>query len=189
MGDTQTADALSGMQQVMGAVSNIGQGFAKGGLIGGIGAAIGEAANFITSAFAAEARHKEALKKRLKRQSSIFSGNTISFAGAESFCWKRLRIYSGERQVAKAANAIEVYRDALSQFKDELSGEAPTMSWMERMTGDFAGTYRKRLEKLSERFRRSERCPDRNRPQEKPVCSVGERVKTFIAAFSMFTRS
>ena len=94
----------------------------------------------------------------------------------------------GERQVAKAANAIEVYRDALSQFKDELSGEAPTMSWMERMTGDFAGTYRKRLENYQKGF------GGLNDAQivtghKKPVCSVGERVKTFIAAFSMFTRS
>ena len=56
---------LNGMQQVMGAVSNIGQGFAKGGLIGGIGAAIGEAANFLTSAFAAEARHKD-VPRRLR---------------------------------------------------------------------------------------------------------------------------
>ena len=43
----------------------------------------------------------------------------------------------GERQVAKAANAIEVYRDALSQFKEELAGDAPTMNWIERMTGEF----------------------------------------------------
>ena len=63
MGDTQTADAIGGVQQVLGAVSNIGQGFAKGGIIGGIGAAIGEAANFIGQAFAAEARHQEVPRK------------------------------------------------------------------------------------------------------------------------------
>ena len=58
----------------------------------------------------------------------------------------------GERQVAKAANAIEVYRDALSQFKEELAGDAPTMNWIELMTGDFAGTYRKRLENYQKGF-------------------------------------
>ena len=151
MGDTQTADALSGMQQVMGAVSNIGQGFAKGGLIGGIGAAIGEAANFITSAFAAEAHHKEALKEIEKAKLDFQRQYNLLLLEQNLLLEKAENIF-GERQVAKAANAIEVYRDALSQFKDELSGEAPTMSWMERMTGDFAGTYRKRLENYQKGF-------------------------------------
>ena len=151
MGDTQTADALSGMQQVMGAVSNIGQGFAKGGLIGGIGAALGEVANFITSAFAAEARHKEALKEIEKAKLDFQRQYNLLLLEQNLLLEKAENIF-GERQVAKAANAIEVYRDALSQFKDELSGEAPTMSWMERMTGDFAGTYRKRLENYQKGF-------------------------------------
>lgn len=60
LGEGGIADAVNGLQQVMGAVSNIGQGFAKGGIVGGIGAAVGEGMKFLTSAFAAEARHKEA---------------------------------------------------------------------------------------------------------------------------------
>ena len=46
----------------MNAISNIGQGFAKGGIVGGIAAAVGEAANFIGKAFAANSRHKKALE-------------------------------------------------------------------------------------------------------------------------------
>lgn len=151
MGDTEVADALSGMQQVMGAVSNIGQGFAKGGLIGGIGAAIGEAANFITSAFAAEARHKEALKEIEKAKLDFQRQYNLLLLEQNLLLEKAENIF-GERQVARAANAIEVYRDALSQFKDELAGDAPTMNWIERMTGDFAGTYRKRLENYLKGF-------------------------------------
>lgn len=151
MGDTEVAGALNGMQQVMGAVSNIGQGFAKGGLIGGIGAVIGEAANFITSAFAAEARHKEALKEIEKAKLDFQRQYNLLLLEQNLLLEKAENIF-GERQVAKAANAIKVYRDALSQFKDELSGEAPTMSWMERITGDLAGTYRKRLENYQNGF-------------------------------------
>ena len=151
MGDTEVADALNGMQQVMGAVSNIGQGFAKGGLIGGIGAAIGEAANFLTSAFAAEARHKEALKEIEKAKLDFQRQYNLLLLEQNLLLEKAENIF-GERQVAKAANAIEVYRDALSQFKEELAGDAPTMNWIERMTGDFAGTYRKRLENYQKGF-------------------------------------
>ena len=151
MGDNEVADALNGMQQVMGAVSNIGQGFAKGGLIGGIGAAIGEAANFLTSAFAAEARHKEALKEIEKAKLDFQRQYNLLLLEQNLLLEKAENIF-GERQVAKAANAIEVYRDALSQFKEELAGDAPTMNWIERMTGDFAGTYRKRLENYQKGF-------------------------------------
>nr|WP_270542553.1 hypothetical protein [Butyricimonas paravirosa] len=151
MGDTEVADALNGMQQVMGAVSNIGQGFAKGGLIGGIGAAIGEAANFLTSAFAAEARHKEALKEIEKARLDFQRQYNLLLLEQNLLLEKAENIF-GERQVAKAVGAIEVYRDALSQFKDELAGDAPTMNWIERMTGDVAGTYRKRLENYQKGF-------------------------------------
>ena len=151
MGNTEVADALNGMQQVMGAVSNIGQGFAKGGLIGGIGAAIGEAANFLTSAFAAEARHKEALKEIEKAKLDFQRQYNLLLLEQNLLLEKAENIF-GERQVAKAANAIEVYRDALSQFKEELAGDAPTMNRIERMTGDFAGTYRKRLENYQKGF-------------------------------------
>lgn len=151
MGDTEVADALNGMQQVMGAVSNIGQGFAKGGLIGGIGAAIGEAANFLTSAFAAEARHKEALKEIEKARLDFQRQYNLLLLEQNLLLEKAENIF-GERQVTKAVGAIEVYRDALSQFKDELAGDAPTMNWIERMTGDVAGTYRKRLENYQKGF-------------------------------------
>lgn len=185
MGNTEVADALNGMQQVMGAVSNIGQGFAKGGLIGGIGAAIGEAANFLTSAFAAEARHKEALKEIEKAKLDFQRQYNLLLLEQNLLLEKAENIF-GERQVAKAANAIEVYRDALSQFKEELAGDAPTMNRIERMTGDFAGTYRKRLENYQKGF------GGLNDAQivtghKKQDCSAGEKERMFIAGSLMFT--
>ena len=41
------ADTMGNVQDAMSSISNIGQGFAKGGIVGGIAAAAGEAVNWI----------------------------------------------------------------------------------------------------------------------------------------------
>lgn len=145
MGNTEVADALNEMRQIMGAISNIGQGFAKGGIIGGIGAAVGEATHFITSAFTAEARHRETLKEIEKAKLDFQRQYNLLLLEQNLLLEKAENIF-GERQVTKAVNAIEVYRDALFKLKKELSGDVPTMTWLERMTGDLAGTFRRRQE-------------------------------------------
>ncbi|WP_416994391.1 hypothetical protein [Alistipes putredinis] len=149
MGDTQTADAISGVQQVMSAVSNIGQGFAKGGIVGGIGAAIGEAMNFIGQAFAAEARHREALKE-VERAKLDFQRQYNLALLEQNLLLKEATSVFGERQIMKAANAMQVYKEALSQFEAEMKGSAPTMNWIERFTGDAFGTYAARMAQYRE---------------------------------------
>lgn len=149
MGDTQTADAIGGVQQVMSAVSNIGQEFAKGGLIGGIGAAIGEAMNFIGQAFAAEARHKEALKE-IERAKLDFQRQYNLALLEQNLLLKEATNVFGERQIMKAANAMQVYKEALSQFDEQMQGTAPTMNWFERITGDALGTYAARMAQYRE---------------------------------------
>lgn len=47
LGNESMADAMGNVQDAMSSVSNIGQGFAKGGIVGGIAAAAGEAVNWI----------------------------------------------------------------------------------------------------------------------------------------------
>ncbi len=145
MGDTQTADAISGVQQVMSAVSNIGQGFAKGGIIGGIGAAVGEAMNFIGQAFASEARHKEALKE-IERAKLDFQRQYNLALLEQNLLLEEASNVFGERQIAKAANAVQNYRDALASFNQELAGSAAkgkgydrwAGTWLDRM---FGGKY------------------------------------------------
>lgn len=123
MGDTQTAEAVSGAQQVLGAVSNIGQGFAKGGIVGGIAAAVGEAANFIGQAFAAEARHQEALKEIERAKLDFQRQYNLALIEQNLLLQEATNVF-GERQIEKAMNAIEVYRKALSDLKHELAGSA-----------------------------------------------------------------
>lgn len=149
MGDTQTADAISGVQQVMSAVSNIGQGFAKGGIVGGIGAAIGEAVNFIGQAFAAEARHREALKEIERAKLDFQRQYNLALLEQNLLLEEATNVF-GERQIMKAANAMQVYKDALSQFEAEMKGSAPTMNWFERITGDARGTYAARMAQYQE---------------------------------------
>lgn len=145
LGEGEIADAVNGAQQVMGAVSNIGQGFAKGGIVGGIGAAVGEGMKFLTSAFAAEARHKEALKE-IERAKLDFQRQYNLLLLQQNLLMKDAESIFGEKQIAKAANAIEVYRQALARFKEELRGDAPEQTLLERLTNDAMGTYRKRLD-------------------------------------------
>lgn len=140
LGDTQTAEAIAGVQKVMSAVSNIGKGFAKGGIVGGIGAAVGEALNFIGQAFGAEARHREALKE-IERAKLDFQRQYNIALLEQNLLLKEATNSFGERQMTKAANAIQVYRNALAQFNKEMKGNAPKMSWIERLTDDYFGSY------------------------------------------------
>ena len=47
LGNEGTSDTMGNVQDAMSSISNIGQGFAKGGIVGGIAAAAGEAVNWI----------------------------------------------------------------------------------------------------------------------------------------------
>lgn len=154
MGDTQTADAIGGVQQVLGAVSNIGQGFAKGGIIGGIGAAIGEAANFIGQAFAAEARHQEALKEIERAKLDFQRQYNLALLEQNLLLEKATSVF-GERQVEKAINAIDVFRQAYAQLKQEMAGSAAKGAEYAAMAGSNIDRffYQGRLSKAAEAYR------------------------------------
>jgi hypothetical protein len=121
MGNTEVADALNGIQQVMGAVSNIGQGFAKGGLIGGIGAAIGEAANFIGQAFAANARHKAALRAIMNETIAQQREYNLLLM-QQNLEYEKATTIFGTDAYGKAANAVKVMKEAVADLKEELAG-------------------------------------------------------------------
>lgn len=154
MGDTQTADAIGGVQQVLGAVSNIGQGFAKGGIIGGVGAAIGEAANFIGQAFAAEARHQEALKEIERAKLDFQRQYNLALLEQNLLLEKATNVF-GERQVEKAINAINVFRQAYAQFQQEMAGSAAKGAEYAAMAGSTIDRvfYHGRLSKAAEAYR------------------------------------
>ena len=121
MGNTAVADALGGVQQVMNAVSNIGQGFAKGGIVGGIAAAVGEAANFIGQAFAANQRHKEALKQVMNEAIAQQREYNLLLM-KQNLLYEEASTIFGTDAYSKAANSVNVMKDAISELNEALKG-------------------------------------------------------------------
>lgn len=121
MGNTAVADALGGVQQVMNAVSNIGQGFAKGGIVGGIAAAVGEAANFIGQAFSANQRHKEALKQVMNEAIAQQREYNLLLM-QQNLLYEKATTIFGTDAYSKAANSVNVMKDAISELNEALKG-------------------------------------------------------------------
>lgn len=121
MGKTEIADAVGGVQQVMSAVSNIGEGFAKGGPIGGIAAAIGEAANFIGQAFAASARHKAALKEIMNEALAQQREYNLLLL-EQNLLYEKATTIFGVDSYSKAKNAVDNLKESIEDLNDELSG-------------------------------------------------------------------
>lgn len=121
MGNTEVADALDGMQQVMGAISSIGQGFATGGIVGGISAMVGEAINFIGKAFSANARHKAALKEIMNETIAQQREYNLLLM-QQNLEYKKATTIFGTDSYSKAANAVSVMKEAVADLKEELAG-------------------------------------------------------------------
>ena len=120
-GNTGMADAMETLSDAMTSVSNIGKGFAQGGIIGGITAAAGEAIGFVTKAFQASARHAEALKNI---QHDILSQQRAYNLALleEKLNFEQSATVFGNLDYAKATNAVDVLREAYSKLNTELKG-------------------------------------------------------------------
>lgn len=68
MGQESMAEAMAGVQQVLDGIGSIADGFAKGGVVGGIAVAVGVAAKAVGSIFAA---HDKNLEKHIAKLKSI----------------------------------------------------------------------------------------------------------------------
>lgn len=139
MGNTEAAEAINGIQDIMNAVSNIGQGFAKGGIIGGIGAAIGEAINFIGKAFAAEARHQTALKEIMNETISQQREYNLLLL-QQNLEYEKGSTILGTDVYGKASNAIKVLDQSIKDLNKEIEGtteqkNANRLSVVERLLG------------------------------------------------------
>ena len=121
MGNTAVADALSGVQQVMNAVSNIGQGFAKGGIVGGIAAVVGEAVNFIGQAFSANQRHKEALKEIMNETISQQREYNLLLL-EQNLLYEKASTIFGTDSYSKAKNAVNVLKETIADLNSEIAG-------------------------------------------------------------------
>ena len=122
-GNQGAADAMAGVQDAMGAISNIGKGFAQGGLIGGIAAAAGEAIGFITKAFQANARHKAALKEIIKEATAQQRAYNLALY-EEQLAVNKANTVFGTLDYMKAAESVRTMREMWMELRSEIEGTA-----------------------------------------------------------------
>ena len=122
-GNDGMAEAMDAVQGVMTSVSNIGRGFAEGGVVGGIAAAAGEAIGWVTKAFQASARHKAALEKIMEEVTAQQREYNLLLMEQNLELEKAQTIF-GTDTYGKAANAVRVMKDAYAGLKGEIAGTA-----------------------------------------------------------------
>lgn len=122
-GNDGMAEAMDAVQGVMTSVSNIGRGFAEGGVVGGIAAAAGEAIGWVTKAFQASARHKAALEKIMEEVTAQQREYNLLLMEQNLELEKAKTIF-GTDTYGKAANAVRVMKDAYAGLKAEIAGTA-----------------------------------------------------------------
>lgn len=122
-GNDGMAEAMDAVQGVMTSVSNIGRGFAEGGVVGGIAAAASEAIGWVTKAFQASARHKAALEKIMEEVTAQQREYNLLLMEQNLELEKAQTIF-GTDTYGKAANAVRVMKDAYAGLKAEIAGTA-----------------------------------------------------------------
>lgn len=122
-GNDGMAEAMDAVQGVMTSVSNIGRGFAEGGVVGGIAAAASEAIGWVTKAFQASARHKAALEKIMEEVTAQQREYNLLLMEQNLELEKAQTIF-GTDTYGKAANAVRVMKDVYAGLKAEIAGTA-----------------------------------------------------------------
>ena len=103
--------------------------------------------NIATQFIEAEARHQKALAEIARSKVELQREYNLLLLQQNLLFEEGTNIFNTD-QIGRAINAIAVYRDAMSDFADELQGDAkkPKMNWFERMTGDSMGTFQKKMD-------------------------------------------
>ncbi len=135
-----------GLDEALSAVGNIAQGFATGGVVGGAMAVIGEGMKLFSKASEAAARHQKALKEiEDARLASQRAYNLLLLE--QNLLLKEAVSIFGEKQITRAANAINNYRDSIEQLQKDLQGSfKPDKAYEQYLekgasSGGFMGTY------------------------------------------------
>lgn len=111
IGNQNMADIFGGLEDAMSSVSNIANGFAQGGIVGGIAAVAGEALNYVNKALEAEEAHQEALLAIQSEKNSQQHAYNMLLMQQNLEYEKAVTIF-GSMDYNKAINAIQVARDA-----------------------------------------------------------------------------
>ncbi|MCC8095375.1 MAG: hypothetical protein LIP05_08465 [Tannerellaceae bacterium] len=149
-GNDGLAAVAGTMQGIANTMSSAMEGAEAGLAIGGpwgaaIGAVVGGAMSVMSMAAEASARHKAALKEIEEAKLAYQRKYNLLLLQQKLLMEEASNIF-GEKQIAKAANALEVYKEALAAYKAELQGDKSKMSFTEWITQDAGGTYAKKMQ-------------------------------------------
>jgi len=180
------AGTMQGIADTMGSAMEGAQaGLAIGGPWGAaIGAVVGGAMSVMSMAAEASARHKAALKEIEEAKLAYQRKYNLLLLQQKLLMEEASNIF-GEKQIAKAANALEVYKEALAAYKAELQGDKPKMSFTEWITEDAGGTYAKKMQDYEKGIGALSSAQIVT-GHKKQVFSAGVKVKTLIAVSSTY---
>ena len=117
IGNDSMAEAMGTIEDVMKGVSNIAKGFANGGVVGGVIAAVGEAINIIGKAFSAGARHRAALNAIMKERIAQQQAYNLLLM-QEALLYEQGTTAFGTDRYGKATNSIHVMAQAAENFAE-----------------------------------------------------------------------
>lgn len=142
MFDGATGDSIDGAMKMLDAVGGVAEGFAKGGIVGGIAAVANEGMKMFTASKQIDKEHKEALRRldqeRLSQQRQynllLMEQNMLLKEATSAF---------GTDEIRKAANYIDVYKHAIKDLNNEIKGDKPEQR--RRLFGLTDSNYRQEL--------------------------------------------
>lgn len=135
MGNDWAANVVSSLGDVLDSVSNIGQAFATGGIVGGAFAAIGEMFSLISKGAQETAKHRQVLEQVMN--DTIAQQREYNLLLLEqNLLYEKASTIFGTDSYSKAANSIGVMKDALSDLNEALIGTAEQQERFRWKTSD-----------------------------------------------------
>lgn len=107
-----------------------------------VGAAIQIMTAIFSMASAAEEKHQKTLKEIADAKLAMQREYNLLLL-QQNLLMKEATTIFGEKEIAKAANAVAVYREAIRQYKEELKGEVPTFKLTSLNINESLGDYKK----------------------------------------------
>lgn len=113
-----------------------------------VGAAVSIMTTLFGSSSKAEKEHQEALKEVAENKLEMQRRYNLLLM-EQNLLMKEATSIFGEDQIAKAARSIEVYRQAIEEYKETLKGDKPQMTKFEKLFGDITGRYKKQMDEYN----------------------------------------
>lgn len=121
LGKQDMVDVTDSAKEAVSSIAAIGEGFQKGGLIGGIGAAVGETFKWLTKGFKASAEHRKKLES-IMREAVAQQREYNLLLMRQNLEFERAITIFGSDAYRKASNAVTVLKDAIRELNNQLKG-------------------------------------------------------------------